>query len=82
MANKQAWTDRETFISFFKNLKGCIANFKIYMKSLIDFKTEVLDDPERKAELVKLIAEDPDLTLTKIQNKLNEFKAIYEYLNE
>lgn len=82
MANQQAWMDRGTFISLFSNLESCVANYKIYMEELNKFKTEVLEDPERKDELLKLVKEDPDWDLTKIQNKLNEFKAIYEYLNE
>lgn len=80
MADIKAWEDRATMISLFQNLKGCVDNFIIYGKETEKFKNEVLDDPVRLAEMKKLIDEDPRWTLQDIQNKYNEFKAIYDYL--
>lgn len=82
MADKQAWADRMTMKSLFQNLKNCIDNFKIFAKEAEKFKLEVLDDPVRKAEMKKLIDEDPDWTLNKILNKYNEFKTIFDYLTQ
>lgn len=80
MADEQAWTDRYTMISLFQNLNGCIANFIIFAKELNKFKNEVMDDPDRLAEMKKLIDEDPKWTLADIQTKYSEFKTIYDYL--
>lgn len=80
MATKETWIDRATMISLFQNLNDCLENFKIFAKEAEKFKIEVLDDPIRKADMKKLIDEDPDWTLTKILNKYNKFKAIYDYL--
>ena len=80
MTTQQAWTDRMTIISLFQNLQGCIDNFKIFAKETENFKLEVLDDPVRKADMKKLIDEDPGWNMTKILNKYNEFKTIYDYL--
>ena len=80
MADKQAWNDRSRLLSMFQGLQQCLDNFKIFAKELNIFKTEVLGDVDRKAELMKLIDEDPDWDLTLILNKYNYFKEIYEYL--
>lgn len=80
MADEKAWADRATMISLFSNLNGCLENFKISAKEIEKFKNEVLDDPVRLAEMKKLIDEDPNWDLQKIQDKYNEFKAIYDYL--
>lgn len=82
MATQTAWKDRKTMISLFQNLQGCLSNFKIFAKEAEKFKLEVLDDPERLTDMKKLIDEDPDWTLQDIQNKYNEFKTIYDYLQE
>ena len=81
MADERAWIDRYTMISLFQNLQSCIDNYIIYAKEANKFKTEVLDDPERVAEMKKLINEDPNWDIQDIQNKYNEFKTIYEYLS-
>lgn len=80
MANEQAWQDRKTMIILFHNLQSSLKDFKDYAEEMEKFKIEVLNDPARKAELKKLIDEDPNWTLAKITSKYNEFKAIYEYL--
>lgn len=82
MATLEAWTDRETILSLFKGLKQSLDNFKIFAEALETFKVDVLDDPARKAELLKLIDEDPNCTLQDIQEKYNEYKTIYDYLEE
>lgn len=80
MANEQAWIDMRTLISMDTNLNQQVANFKIFFEELKAFKEEVLDDPERKAELKKLIDEHPNWTMAKINNKYQEHKTIYDYL--
>ena len=82
MADKQAWNDRSRLLSMFQGLQQCLDNFKIFAKELNTFKNEVLDDVERKNELMKLIDEDPDWDLSIILNKYNEFKVIYDYLTQ
>lgn len=88
MADKFAWQDREFMIRLFKNLQRCIDDFIEYSEKAHKFKMGVLDHPGRLAELKKLIDEDPNYTLTGesgqigIQEKYNEFKAIYDYLNK
>lgn len=80
MANCTAWTDRSRLLSMFQGLQQCLDNYIIFAKELNVFKNEVLGDATRKAEMKKLIDEDPDWTLAKIQEKYNDFKAIYDYL--
>lgn len=82
MADKKAWEDRAMMISLFQRLQGSIDNFKHIAKRTENFKVEVLDNPTRKAELKKLIDEDPDWDMTSIQDKYLEFKAIYDYLKQ
>lgn len=80
MANRTAWNDRSRLLSMFQGLQGCLDNYIIFAKELNTFKNEVLDDATRKKEMKKLIDEDPDWDLSKILNKYNEFKVIYDYL--
>lgn len=82
MATLQAWKDRDIMINLFANLGSYIENFILYVEKMEKFKLEVLDDIERLAEMKKLIDEDPKWTLADIQTKYNEFKTIYDYLNE
>lgn len=82
MADLQAWNDRRTIISLFQGLQNSLDNYIIFAKELNKFKNDVLDDTERKTEMKKLIDEDPDWTLTKILNKYNEFKDIFDYLTQ
>ncbi len=82
MANQQAWNDRERFIALYSSLQQSIDNFIARFTEIMEFKSEVLDNPDRKIEMKKLIDEDPDWTLIKIQNKYNEFKVIYDYLTQ
>lgn len=82
MATEEAWRDRGTMLSLFQSLKQCFDNFIIFSEEAEKFKAEVLDDPTRKAELKKLIDEDPNWSMAKITTKYNEFKAIYEYLKQ
>jgi len=80
MATKEAWADRETMRSLFQNLQQSLEHYMGRFEELIQFKADVLDDSNRKTEMKKLIDEDPDWDLSKILNKYNEFKAIYDYL--
>lgn len=82
MTTKKAWEDRDNFIKLFKNLHNYCKHFNENFIDLETFKNEVLDDPTRKAEMKKLIDEDPDWTLTKIQDKYNEFKSIFDFLEQ
>ena len=80
MALKQAWDDRKIMIILFHNLQSSLKDFKDYAEELNKFKIDILDDPTRKKEMKKLIDEDPDWDLSKILNKYNQFKKIYDYL--
>lgn len=82
MADIQAWNDRSKLLNMFQGLQGCLENFIIFAKELNIFKNEVLDDVTRKAEMKKLIDEDPDWDFTKILNKYNQFKDIFDYLTQ
>ena len=80
MATLEAWADRGTMKSLFQNLQQSIEHYIGRFEELIRFKTDVLDDAIRKAEMKKLIDEDPDWDFTKILDKYNQFKVIYDYL--
>ena len=80
MADQQAWEDRKKFIDFFQRLQHHIEIFKKRFAEIEQFKIDVLDDPARKAEMKKLIDEDPDWTLTKIKDKYDELKSIRNFL--
>ena len=81
MADEQAWKDRQRLVELFIRLQRHLDIFKGVFEEIKKFKVDVLDDAQRKAEMKKLIDEDPDLTMTKIQIKYSEFKTIYDYLN-
>lgn len=82
MADIQAWKDRDAMINLFANLGSYIENFIAYAEKMEKFKLDVLDDIERWADMKKLIDEDPNWNLLKIQSKYNEFKTIYDYLTQ
>ncbi len=69
-------------ISMDTNLEQQIANYKIFFEELKKFKEEVIDDPERKAELKILIDEKPNWSMNKITTKYTAHKAIYDFLTE
>ena len=81
MANQQAWDDRQEFLRLFERLRSHLDIFKGVFKEIEKLKTDVLDDTQRKAEMKKLMAEDPHWKLPKIQAKYAEFKVIYDYLD-
>lgn len=80
MADDRAWADKGTLLSLHQNLRGCLNNYKIFFEELKKFKQEVIDDPARKAEFMKLINELDGWDIDKITNKYLEHKTIYEYL--
>lgn len=82
MATEQAWIDMRMLISMDTNLEQQIANYKIFFEEFKKFKVEVMDDPERKAEMKKLIDEKPSWSMNKIMTKYTAHKAIYDYLTE
>ena len=80
MATQQAWDDRKKIVDLFQRLQHHVEIFKKRFEEIEKFKTDVLDDPARKAEMKKLIDEDPDWTLTKIKDKYDELKSIRNFL--
>lgn len=82
MATDQALADVKTIISINQGLSRLVANLKISFENLKEFKEEVLDDPERRAELKELIDVWPDWSMNKITTSHKEYKAIYDYLKE
>ncbi len=82
MAKLEAWEDREKILKLFFSLQSSLDNFEDRFAEVMEFKTSVLDKSARKNEMKKLIDEDPDWDLSKILNKYNEFKVIYDYLKE
>lgn len=82
MASDEAWKDMSTLFSLDRNLNQCLANYKIFFEELKRFKEDVMDDPERKAELKKLIDEHLAWTMNKITTKYSAHKTIYEYLTK
>lgn len=82
MADDRAWRDRSTLLSLNQNLNQCLANYKIFFEELKKFKEEVMDNSVRRDELKKLINEMEDWSVVKVNNKYQEHKAIYDYLND
>lgn len=77
---KQAWTDKNTIVSLNSNLEQSLANYNIFFEEFKKFKEEVMDDPERKADLKALIDLLPGWSMNKITTKYTAYKAIYDYL--
>ncbi len=80
MADRQAWEDRDRLIKLLKLADLRLGEFIRHAKQLAIFKTHVLDDSARKSELKKIIDEDPDWSITKIQGRCAKIKAIHDYL--
>ncbi len=82
MADRQAWEDRDRLLRLLKLADLRLNEFLNLAKQLAIFKTHVLDDATRKSELKKIIDEDPDWSITKIQGRFNEIKAIHDHLSQ
>lgn len=81
MAIKQAQIDRNTALSVIGNIKGTLANFKIFFEEFDKLKTDVFADQQRKdAVIVYFTNCDCEYEWDDIVSKYQEFKTIYEYL--
>jgi hypothetical protein len=80
MANAQSWQDRDKILAILNSMDIYLKSYKTTFESLKAMKIEVLDNPERYAELRKIILEDPIYTMQGLADKYLFYKEIYDWL--
>jgi len=80
MASKQAWQDRAKILNVLNSLEIYLRSYATTFESLKSFKEEILDIPERFADLKRIIDEDPTWTMQTLAEKYQFYKKIYDWL--
>ena len=83
MTIQQAQADRKTALNVIQNLKGTLANFKIFFEEFDKLKTDVFAEQERKDAVIAYFTNcDCEYEWDDVVTEYQKFKTIYEYLNE
>lgn len=83
MTIKQAQIDRNTALNVIGNLRGTLANFKIFFGELDRLKTDIFADQQRKDAVIAYFTNcDCDYEWSDVVTQYQEFKTIYDYLGE
>lgn len=80
MASMQAWNDFDRLIRLFETVGMSAGELDNVINRLKHDKAEILDRPDRKAELKKIIDIHPLYILTKLQEKYREAIDLQKYL--
>ncbi len=84
-ANKQGWGDFSGIVGLVGQLRNDIQKLGQNIGRLKEMKTEMLEDPVRKAELKKVLEQhfdDTTNTTTKLKNACTKLEALHTYLEE
>lgn len=84
-ANKQAWEDFSSVVGLISQLKKDIQKLGQNIGRLTKMKTEILEDAERKAELIKVLEQhfdDTTNTAIKLKNACVKLEALHTWLEE
>jgi len=82
MANQQAWNDREELLRIIKKIEKGIETINDYFNRGKKLIADITADNTRKNELIELMKEDPDWTLSELQAKIEDFKTMYNWLKD
>ena len=82
VANKQGWRDFRAFTGLMDSTDSSIVNVYNHIVSLESEKAAILDDAERKAEVLKIVNIHPDYALDSIVAKLQKFNTLKSYLED
>jgi len=82
MANLQSWEDFGRVIGSVNRLASDIKEIARDIERLEELKAEIIDDTERKAELIKIFAVHPDYSVTWFTTRFNKLKALKAYLED
>ena len=84
-ANKQAWEDFSSVVGLVSQLRKDIEKLGQNIGRLKEMKTEILEDPIRKAELKKVLDQhfdDTTNTTTKLKNACVKLETLGIWLEE
>jgi t-SNARE complex subunit (syntaxin) len=84
-ATEQGWKDFSSVVGLVSQLRGDIKKLGQNIGRLKEMKTEILEDPVRKAELKKVLDQhfdDTTNTTTKLKNACVKLEALLTHLEE
>ena len=84
-ANKQAWEDFSSAVGMVSQLRKDIQRLGQNIGRLTKMKTEILEDAERKAELIKVLEQhfdDTTNTAIKLKNACVKLETLHTWLEE
>ena len=81
-ADKQGWKDFDDIVNQISGIKQVIKNINTQIETLKGLKEEILDDPQRKAELKKIIDIYPDYTIATLTAEYNKLMALKTWLEQ
>ena len=81
-ANLEGWRDFVAFTGLLNSTDSAIQNLYNSIISLQSEETAIIDDAERKAEMLKIVNIHPDYDLDSIVAKLQKFNTLKSYLEE
>ena len=82
MANSVAWKNFEEIKQIFNRVAWLINEAKIVAQEFERIKKEVLDDPESRAELKKILDQHPNWGVEYLVEQYQRYKSLYDYLIE
>lgn len=82
MTNTINWMHFEQITSKVNRIKATIKQIAKDIDRLKGVKEAILDDPELRAELKKIIDVYPDATMESIIEDYNQFQALRDWLQE
>jgi len=82
MANLQAWQDFNKTIRSVMVAVGKVDELYDKIKTLEELKSEIIDDNERKTELIKIFNIHPDYSVAWFTARFNKLKELKQYLED
>lgn len=81
-ADKQGWKDFYDIINQISGIKQVIRSFHAQIETLKGLKEEILDNPQRKAELKKIIDIYPGYTIASLSAEYTKLIALKTWLEQ
>jgi hypothetical protein len=80
MASQDTWLAREEILRTFASLHRLIGDFKIIGGRMEELKAYYIDDPERRTDLIALLAVDPVHTISTLGDDYALLKTALDWL--